>query len=43
VAVPVDATVAQARALLVEHGLRTLPVVTGDDRLVGVLGRSDLV
>jgi CBS domain-containing protein len=42
-AVPVDTTVAQARALLVEHGLRTLPVVTGDDRLVGVLGRSDLV
>jgi CBS domain-containing protein len=42
VAVSVDATVAQARALLLEHGLRTLPVVDGD-RLVGVLGRSDLV
>jgi CBS domain-containing protein len=43
VAVRVDTTVAQARALFVEHGLRTLPVVAGDDRLVGVLGRSDLV
>ena len=46
VAVPADTTVAQARALLVEHGLRTLPVVAGggaDGRLVGVLGRSDLI
>jgi CBS domain-containing protein len=43
VAVPVDATVAQARALLVENGLRTLPVTGADGRLVGVLGRSDLV
>ena len=42
VTVPVGATVAQARALLVERGLRTLPVVDGD-LLVGVLGRSDLV
>jgi len=43
VAVPVDATVAQARELLVEQGLRTLPVTGADGRLVGVLGRSDLV
>lgn len=42
ITVPVDATVAQARALLVDKGLRTLPVVDGA-RLVGVLGRSDLV
>ena len=40
--VAVDATVAQATALLVARGLRTLPVVDGD-RLVGVVGRSDLV
>lgn len=43
VSVPVEASVAQARALFVERGLRTLPVVAADDRLVGVLGRSDLV
>jgi CBS domain-containing protein len=43
VTVPADATVATARALIVERGLRTLPVVDGDGRLVGVLGRSDLV
>jgi CBS domain-containing protein len=46
VSVPADTTVAQARALVVERGLRTLPVVAGadaGDRLVGVLGRSDLV
>jgi CBS domain-containing protein len=43
VAVPADATVAQARALLLDHGLRTLPVTDPDGRLVGVLGRSDLV
>jgi CBS domain-containing protein len=40
--VAADATVAQATALLVARGLRTVPVVDGD-RLVGVLGRSDLV
>lgn len=39
-----DATVAQARGMLVERGLRTLPVVEADGgRLVGVLGRSDLM
>lgn len=43
VAVRVDTTVAQARELLLEHGLRTLPVTGADGRLVGVLGRSDLV
>jgi CBS domain-containing protein len=43
VTVPADATVATARALVLERGLRTLPVVDGDGRLVGVLGRSDLV
>ena len=43
VAVPEGATVEQARALIVDRGLRTLPVVAGADRLVGVLGRSDLV
>jgi CBS domain-containing protein len=43
VTVPADATVASARAMIVERGLRTLPVVADDGRLVGVLGRSDLV
>jgi CBS domain-containing protein len=36
------ATVGEARALVADRGLRTLPVMEGD-RLVGVLGRSDLV
>jgi CBS domain-containing protein len=35
-------SLAQARALVVDRGFRTLPVVT-DGRLVGVLSRSDLV
>ena len=43
VTVPADTTVARARALLVERRLRTLPVVGADGRLVGVVGRSDLV
>jgi CBS domain-containing protein len=37
-----DATVGEARALVADRGLRTVPVVDGD-RLVGVLSRSDLV
>jgi len=43
-AVTVDAaaTVGQARALIADRGLRTVPVLDGD-RLVGVLSRSDLL
>jgi CBS domain-containing protein len=37
------ATVGQARALVADRGLRTLPVVDGRGALVGVLSRSDLV
>jgi len=40
--VHLDATVGEARALVADRGLRTVPVVDGD-RLVGVLSRSDLV
>jgi CBS domain-containing protein len=42
ITVAVDATVGEARALVADRGLRTVPVVDGD-RLVGVLSRSDLV
>lgn len=42
ITVPVAATLGEARAMVADHGLRTLPVVDGD-RLVGVLSRSDLV
>lgn len=38
-----DATLAQARALVADRGLRTVPVVGADGVLVGVLSRSDLV
>jgi CBS domain-containing protein len=41
--VTVDAApVGQARALIADRGLRTVPVLDGD-RLVGVLSRSDLL
>lgn len=42
ITVVVGATVGEARALVADRGLRTVPVVDGD-RLVGVLSRSDLV
>lgn len=42
ITVDVGATVGEARALVTDRGLRTVPVVDGD-RLVGVLSRSDLV
>jgi len=38
-----DATVAQAARCMREHRLGWLPVVVGDGRVVGVLGRSDLL
>jgi CBS domain-containing protein len=42
IAVDVGATVGEARALVADRGLRTVPVIEGE-RLVGVLSRSDLV
>ena len=42
VTVDAAATVGQARALITDRGLRTVPVLDGD-RLVGVLSRSDLL
>lgn len=42
IVVHAGATVGDARALVADRGLRTVPVIEGD-RLVGVLGRSDLV
>lgn len=38
----VDATVGEARALIADRGLRTVPVVDGG-RLVGVVSRSDVI
>jgi len=42
ITVSLDATVGEARALIADRGLRTVPVVEGD-RLAGVLSRSDLL
>ena len=42
ITVDAGATVGEARALVVDRGLRTLPVLE-EGRLVGVLSRSDLV
>jgi CBS domain-containing protein len=42
ITINVDSTVGDARSLVADRGLRLLPVVE-DGRLVGVLGRSDLV
>lgn len=42
ITVHVDATVGEARALVADRGVRTVPVIDGD-RLVGVLSRSDLI
>lgn len=38
----VRASIGDARALVADHGVRTVPVVDGG-RLVGVLSRSDLI
>jgi CBS domain-containing protein len=42
VTVDAGATVGEARALIADRGLRTVPVLDGD-RLVGVHSRSDLL
>jgi CBS domain-containing protein len=38
-----DATVVDAARLLDRHGVKRLPVVTGDGRLVGIVSRRDLL
>ena len=42
ISVDAGATVGEARALVADRGLRTVPVLQ-EGRLVGVLSRSDLV
>ncbi len=42
ITVAVTATIADARALVADHGLRTVPVADGP-HLVGILSRSDLI
>jgi CBS domain-containing protein len=37
------ASISAAAALMSEHGVKRLPVVDGDDRLIGVVSRADLV
>ena len=38
-----DASFQQALALMQEHGIRRLPVVDADDRLVGIVAQRDLL
>ncbi len=42
VAIDADASAAEALELLVDHGIRHLPVVDGDRRVIGVLSLDDL-
>lgn len=35
-------TVQEAVALMVDHGLNTIPIVDADDRCIGILSRTDL-
>jgi CBS domain-containing protein len=37
------ASISAAAALMTEHGVKRLPVVDGEDQLVGVVSRADLV
>lgn len=41
--VPVDASPAAALRLMMQHGVKRLPVVDGNGRLVGLLGRASLL
>ncbi|MEO8874183.1 MAG: CBS domain-containing protein [Polyangiaceae bacterium] len=38
-----DASIQQASALMLDRGLRCLPVVDADDRLIGIVSKADLV
>lgn len=41
--IPVDASPTVALRLMMQHGVKRLPVVDGDGRLVGLLGRASLL
>jgi CBS-domain-containing membrane protein len=41
--VTADAGIEEAAALMLERGFTTLPVITGDDKLLGVVTETDLV
>ncbi|MFH8801961.1 CBS domain-containing protein [Streptomyces sp. NPDC017936] len=43
VTVTADATVSEAARLMTEHGVDRLPVVDGEERLVGIVTRRDLL
>ena len=43
VTVPVDAPLKEVAAILVERGINAVPVVDGDDRLVGIVSEADLL
>jgi len=43
ISIPVEATAWQAAALFAEHHIGTLPVVDGENRLVGILTLRDLL
>jgi CBS domain-containing protein len=43
VSIPLDASVEEAEAKLRKHRITGLPVVDGDDRLVGVISQTDLL
>lgn len=43
ICVPQDATVAEAVRLMTQHGVKRLPVVTGDGALAGIVTRGDLM
>jgi CBS domain-containing protein len=43
VSIPLDATIEEAEAMLRQHRITGLPVVDGDDRLVGVISQTDLL
>jgi CBS domain-containing protein len=43
ITIPVTAAPAAALSLMVQHGVKRLPVVEGNGRLVGLLGRASLL
>jgi CBS domain-containing protein len=43
VSIPLDATIEEAEAMLRQHRITGLPVVDGEDRLVGVISQTDLL
>jgi len=43
ITVPLDTTIQEAAQLLSEHRIKRLPVVDGEQRLVGIVARADIV